>query len=503
MQLVSYAEAVSKRTVTSDPSSAGLIPYTMEDLKDGKAEGLVCGGGPSSTIWCTPPGKHAVIVGRTGAGKTRSCLEPTVIANGTRRNSGLHPKSMLIVDSKRTMYRETSEYMKSQGYDVRLIDLMAAESKDRWSPLTEAYYIIQTTGDISLAEASIARIKASAIASVHSEKDAYWESTAWELVSGVSIALCQIRTEEPTLADVNDTINSKDALRHIEAVLKDRTPKAITNCISLFSANSTWSCVKSVATSMLGFYVTSMGRQVASASTIDFKEIFFNNKKPVCIYVISPDNNKLCSNYTVNLIESATSSYTDEFEKRNLEGTDLYGLILIIDEFARLPRIEQVLSITSTGRSRNITCYLALQSFSQFLERGLYTSAEANVVLEQAAINIYMSNISYEIARDAKFKSGGAITESNMLHLAPGDAYVSVAGKPMIGMHMEPLKAYTPHLDFCATEELVGVPVGRDDIIERILDARIEDECAGYQWELDNDELLDGLLEVFCEQQDG
>ncbi len=499
MQIVSYPEAVAKQTVTSDPSVAGLIPYTIGDIKDGKASGLVCGGGPSTVTWCTPPGKHAVVVGRTGAGKTRSCLEPTVIVNGTRRGSRRHPKSMVVVDSKRTMWRETAPYLKSQGYEVKVVDLMASKSKGRWNPLSEAYSIIKETGDVALAEASLSKIKASAIASVHSERDAYWENVAWDLVSAVSMALCLTRKREPSLADVCDAIHSEDKLRRIVDELGSKTPRAILSCMQLFDTRGTWSCVKSVVNAMLGFYTTNTGRHVASSSNIDFKTDFFNGDKPVCIFVISPDNNLLCSSYTVHFIEYATASYIDEFERRNLEGSDLYGMLLIVDEFARLPRCEQILALMATGRSRNCTTYLSIQSFSQFLERGLYTSAEASVILEQAAVNVYMSNISREIANDAEFKSGGAIGVSHMLRLDPGDAYVCVAGNPMVGTHMEPLESYARHMDLHAAPARRRRRVSREDIIDRILDMRIEDECSGRMWELGEDELLDNLMETFCE----
>ncbi|MDO4805700.1 MAG: type IV secretory system conjugative DNA transfer family protein [Coriobacteriales bacterium] len=502
MQIVSYAEAVSKKTVTSNPHSAGLVPYTLDDIKGGKASGLVCGGGPSSVTWCTPPGKHAVVVGRTGAGKTRSCLEPTVIVNGTRRGKGEHPKSMVIVDSKRTMWRETAPYLKSQGYEVKVVDLMSSKSEGRWSPLTEAFRIIKETGDVALAEASLSKIKAATIASVHSEKDSYWETVSWNLISAVSMALCLTEDEEPSLADVCDAIHDENKLRWLADHLGDETPKAILDSFDLTHAKTTWSCVKSVVSAMLGFYATSTGRHVAASSNIDFRTDFFRSGWPTCIYVISPDNNQLCSNYTVHLIEYATASYMDEFERRNLEGTDLFGLCFIVDEFARLPRCEQILALMATGRSRNCTAYLTLQSFSQFLERGLYTRAEANVVLEQAAVNIYMSNISHEIASDAEFKSGGAIDVGHMLRLGPGDAYVCVAGKPMVGTHMEPLEAYGRHLDLHAAPAPRKARVSRDDVVERMLDLHDADECAGRPWDIGAERLLDDMIDTILAKED-
>ena len=503
MQIVSYAEAVSKRTVTSDPHTAGLIPYSADDVTSGKASGLVCGGGPDTTCWCTPPGKHAVIVGRTGAGKTRGCLEPTVVVNGTRRNASEHPRSMVIVDCKRTMYRETAPYLASQGYQVKVVDLMSSKSQGRWSPLTEPYAIIKETGDVGQAEASLSKIKAATIASIHNERDAYWENVAWDLVSDVSIALCLTRDEEPSLADVCDTINNEDALTSLRYRLGDETPRTIASCIDLFDTRTTWSCVKSVVTAMLGFYTTATGRHVASKSNIDFKSDFFRSGNPVCLYVISPDNNLLCSTYTVHLIEHATASYMDEFERRDLEGTDRFGLFLIVDEFARLPRCEQILALMACGRSRNCTAYLAVQSFSQFLERGLYTAAEAKVILEQAAVTVYMSNTSREIADDAQFKSAGAIGCDQMLHLGTGDAYVCVAGMPMVATHMAALDEYTRYLDINPMAKQAPVAqVSNEDAIERILDLRIEDERCGLNWEIDADHLIDGLLAAFYDHDE-
>lgn len=496
MQLVSYTKAASKKTVTGDPSSAGLIPYTVDDLRSGRASGLVCGGGPSSTTWCSPLGKHGVVAGYTSAGKTYSCFTPTIVINGTRRYGHQYPKNMVIYDSKRTLWRETAPYVRSQGYEVKAIDLMSTDSEGRWNILSEAYSIIKETRDIAAAEQSISRIKASAIASVHSEKDAYWEHTAWAIVLGVAISLCILWDHEPSLADVSDAISEEDTLLEIRAQLGSETPKGVLTCIDLFNAKTTWSCVKSVVDAMLGFYVTDMGRRVASSSNVNFRKDFFGSK-PVCYYVISPDNNPLCSTYAVHFLETAVATYMDEFEMRNLEGTDKHGLILMIDEFARLPRCEQILSVMATGRSRNITLYIAIQSFSQFLERGLYTGAEARVILEQSALNVFMANISQELAQDAAFKSGGVVGADQMQQMAPGDAFVHMAGCPMVNTHMEPLDAYKRYLDIDNAKELIPARVGRDAIIERILDLRAEDERAGNEWEIGGDELLNALLDVF------
>lgn len=493
MQLVSYANAVAKKTVTCDPTSAGLVSHTADELKNGLVEGFVCGGGPSSKILCAPPGKHVLVAGGTGAGKTLSTLGPTICANGTRRTKSHRPKSMIVVDCKHTLWRETAGYLETQGYVVRVVDLSDPESDGRWNPLGDAYAAVRERHSVPEAERSISNLKSAAIASVRSDRDKYWENAAWDAISSVALAKCLMGGGEPTLADVRDTIYDDVSLLMIKEVLGDDTPKGVLSCIDLFRSERTWSCVKSTVGAMLGFYVTDTGRHVSGTSNIHFKEDFFG-RKPVCYYVISPDTSELCGGYTVQFIECATRAYMEEFEARGLEGSDRYALMLVIDEFARLPRCEQILALVATGRSRNCTAYLAVQSFSQFLERGLYTREEAAVILEQAAVNVYMSNTSREIAEDAKFKSGGVVGARQMLLMEPGDAYVRVAGKPMIATHMEPLSAYEECLGHAPRAMRADPTVDRDGMIERILDLCDDESRNGNEWEVSGEDLLDMLL---------
>lgn len=439
MKLKSMSSARATKVVTRDKQVAGLVYYSPKDIVSGKAEGLVVSGGPKEGVWCAPIGKHGVVVGRTGCGKTRSCYGPTVLINATRRH-GVKKPNMVIVDSKNTMLNETEAYLVSQGYRTRVLSLADENCSGRWNPLSSAYKAVKV-GDVTAAERFISNLKAAFVAMVSSSKDAYWENTAWEAIAGVALALCMTEKKEPSLGHVFDVIHDEFRMKELRIDLGKDAPQSLSSCIALMKAERTWSCILSEVDTMLAFYTSAVGRIVASATNMDFVEELFGDE-PVAYYLIAPDTSRLGDGYVTQFVESLTKDYMAEFEARQLEGTSDRSLMLVWDEFARFPKCPYILGIMSAARSRNLTCYLSLQSFSQFMEADKYTRDEGAVVLEQASVNVYMANTSGEVAEDARLKSGDIVGSRQLVHLPVGDAYVVVAGKPMVKTHMAPVHEY-------------------------------------------------------------
>ncbi len=119
-----------------------FFPYsTYHDLhklkKDGvplRAEIVKKGGKMSMNVNFISP-CHSLIIGSTGSGKTTTFINPMIqLLASTNAQS-----SMIITDPKGELFSLHSKYLKSRGYDCKVLDLRDTYSSYRWNPLDVIY----------------------------------------------------------------------------------------------------------------------------------------------------------------------------------------------------------------------------------------------------------------------------------------------------------------------------------------------------------------------------
>jgi type IV secretion system protein VirD4 len=80
---------------------------------------------------CTDPrkvkiNKNILVFGGSGTGKSACYVKPNIL-----QKLG----SYVITDPKGELYRETSNYLKANGYKVKVLNLVDAEYSDKYNPL--------------------------------------------------------------------------------------------------------------------------------------------------------------------------------------------------------------------------------------------------------------------------------------------------------------------------------------------------------------------------------
>lgn len=75
--------------------------------------------------------KHIAVFGASGTGKSRTFVRNNILQLS---RTG---QSIIITDPKGEIYRDTSEYLKSIGYTVKIFNLTNPWNSDRWNPLGE------------------------------------------------------------------------------------------------------------------------------------------------------------------------------------------------------------------------------------------------------------------------------------------------------------------------------------------------------------------------------
>ncbi len=78
---------------------------------------------------------HTIVIGTTGSGKTTMYVAPSIQILAKTKSK----PSMVITDPKGELTEDHSEFLKQQGYDVKVIDLRNPNKSTRWNPLERPY----------------------------------------------------------------------------------------------------------------------------------------------------------------------------------------------------------------------------------------------------------------------------------------------------------------------------------------------------------------------------
>lgn len=83
----------------------------------------------------TSPLAHELVVGATGCGKTKCCVEPRLRVLSSKRNK----TGLFITDPKGELFANNAAHLRRQGYKIYVLNFKDVLHSDCWCPLTEIY----------------------------------------------------------------------------------------------------------------------------------------------------------------------------------------------------------------------------------------------------------------------------------------------------------------------------------------------------------------------------
>ena len=351
-----FIQSLSGQELNKEYDSSG-VPFLYED----------------GTVYTDNSDSHTLIFGNTGSKKTRNFCIPSVYT------LGMAGESMIISDPKGEIYRYTSGFLASKGYSVQVLNLRDPHKSSRWNPLLIPYWFYKN-GDIDKAVEMISDFCMQLKASVHSDRDPFWENQAMDLLAGIILILFECESDEKKIhmesvqrirmyIDI-ETLNSDNDRSGIFWDLVRTFPEnsliryKLAAAYSLRSVEKTLNCIVSTLDSMLRSFVFNRKlMNLMAASDIDFKTI---TDKRTVLFLITPDEKTtfhfLVSVFVKQCYESMIY-YAGFCENNKLPVRVNY----ILDEFSNFPRIADMPAMISAARSRNIRFILIVQSKQQLL----------------------------------------------------------------------------------------------------------------------------------------
>ena len=115
--------------------------------------------------------EHIMVYGSTGSGKTQGIVKPFILQCASKRSK---QESLICVDPKGEVYESMSSYLREQGYEVKMFNLLDMENSDAWNCLSG----IETDKDLvqSIAEVIIKNT------SNANERQDFWEKAELNLL---------------------------------------------------------------------------------------------------------------------------------------------------------------------------------------------------------------------------------------------------------------------------------------------------------------------------------
>ena len=292
---------------------------------------------------------NVLVVGGSGSGKSASYSIP---------NAYQLLGSYVFTDPKGELYDRTAGYLKENGYEVKVLNLVRPQYSDGYNPLMH----ISSEIDVDVIANTIVKGQ-----KTDSGSDPYWDDMAEMLLKALIYYLIATRPEEEqNLASCAELVRAanknggSNLLSDLMSQLPYDHPARMYYKSIEIAPEKTYGSILSSLQSKLGKFDSKEIAELTSTDTINFEEI---GSKKTAVYVISSDTHTaydfLLTIFFSQMIQQLYD-YADQNGGRLKERT-----YFILDEFANIGKIPDFDKKISTSRSRGISFSVILQNIDQ------------------------------------------------------------------------------------------------------------------------------------------
>ena len=306
---------------------------------------------------------NVLVVGGSGSGKTRYFCKPGLMDANC---------SYLVVDPKGEMLRSTGHFLKSQGYDIKVFDLIHPRQSDGYNPFR---YIREEPDVLKLMDNLVKNTTPPNGAS----NDPFWEKAEIALDSALMLyLLSEAPKEEQTFEMLMFMLNSAQASEEDEQFqspldllfqsLEDREPDHLAvkqYKVYKKAAGKTAKSILITAGVRLTAFIFPQYAAIMQEDEMDFGSL---GERKRAIFCITPVNDG-SMNYLVSML------FTQCFQELYLRADERYDgrlpvpVRVIQDEWANVPQPDSYPKVLATCRSYNIGIDIIVQNIQSIKAR--------------------------------------------------------------------------------------------------------------------------------------
>ena len=337
----------------------------------------------------TKVNNNVLVVGTSGAGKTRSIVTPNLLqATG----------SYVVSDPKGNLYKKYKGYLKAQGYVVKKLDFTDPENSAHYN----FFRYIKSTQDIVKAAHMLIYQKKN---TMHVEP--FWDEASQLLVQAVMAYLIERwGPEEQNLHRVLQLVNlyqgtgemeeRKTPLDNMMEELGKENPDSY--ALSMYTkfrvaADKTLRSIMISVNARLGLYDTPELNEMTGSDDIDIASI---GKQKTALFVTVSDTDRSMDGL-VNIFFTQAMNELCRYADTECEDSCLpVPVRFILDDFATNCKIDDFPRMIASIRSRGISTMLLIQAESQLTEN---YGHDGKTIIGNCDTYVYLGGNDVETAR--------------------------------------------------------------------------------------------------------
>ena len=348
----------------------------------GKNE-MIIAEGVSYSLNCyeTKLNNNVLVVGTSGAGKTRSIVTPNLLqATG----------SYIVSDPKGNLYEKYGPYLKNQGYEVKKLDFTDPENSAHYN----FFKYIRKTQDINKISHMIIYSKGQD----GYKPDPFWDEASELLLQALIAYLYEgFRSSEQNLRSVqklidacnideNDSGSATILDKLMEAHEKEYEDSYAVSQYKKFrvAAGKTLKSILISLNARIGQFDTPELRELTKYDTIRISGI---GMKPTAVFVVVSDTDRSLDGLANLFFTQAMNELCWQADKRCKGNTLPVPVRFILDDFATNCNIAEFPRMIASIRSRGISTMLMIQSEAQ-LEEGY--NKDARTIIGNCDTYVYL-----------------------------------------------------------------------------------------------------------------
>ena len=304
---------------------------------------------------------NVLVIGGSGAAKTRSFVLPNILTANT---------NYIITDPKSEVLLATGGYLKEQGYDVRVLNLVNLEQSDGYNPfryLRDEKDVLKLVNNL---------IQSTTPKGSH-ESDPFWTKAETALLQAIILMLFQEAPEyEQNFSMVMRVLEYAEVREedegHVSPLdllfesIERRKPDSVAvrqyKVFKLAAGKTAKSILVSTAVRLAPFNLP----QIQALTDHDDMDLYTLGEKKVALYAVIPDNDNTF-NFLVSLL------YAQAFQALYYSADQIHHgplprhVRFVLDEFAAMP-LPGFTRELATMRSRSISASVIIQNMAQIKE---------------------------------------------------------------------------------------------------------------------------------------
>lgn len=362
----------------------------------------------------TKRNNNVLVVGTSGAGKTRGIVIPNLL-----QASG----SYVVSDPKGNLYKKYGPYLKSKGYNVKCVDFTHPEKSAHYNFFKYIH-----------SETDIVRVAHMLAGKEESLKDPFWDHSAELLLSAIIAYLYEedfpdsknlasiVKIISCGRMDENGSGNTvMDRLFH-ERAQKDPESYAVKQYNKVrVAAARTFDSILITLVSKLGVYDNKQLNEMMKTDNVNFASI---GKRKTALFVVVSDTDRAMDRLANVFFTQAMAELCKYADEKCPDQKLPVDVRFMLDDFATNVVISDFPRMIASIRSRGISTMLMIQAESQLQS---YYGDDARTIIGNCDTYVYLGGNDVETAKRISERSN--VILDKILYMPVGSSWIFRRGE--------------------------------------------------------------------------